>query len=893
MRRAFGGSPSVRRAYAGGRGAVTGKARAGVGSPFISSSCPAAKPERTITFTMADQTDSLALVLTQIRTGPLVVLVGAGASMGPPAHLPSWTAFVESMIHLAQGIQPQRASLMRDELQRGDLLSASDLFVQGDRIPKSERLKMFATLFDRTKAELPSVYHLLARLPASQWLTTNFDPFLRMALNENASDVEVVSNGKDQIRGVIGLWGSKRFCVYLHGRCREYDSLVYTSAGYQQLQTRNDYRTVLEKAFFESTILAFGYSFSDPDLLKIVDYCIDDLGSNTSHTHFIFTSDARALPLRLSKANFVPIQYSSDDDHKQAKDYLRRLIEDGRRTTPSILAPQRSDELRRLSRLFISIVDPNERATVFQAASAALVLRAAETSRRLSHEDLVNAVHNLGHVNVETAREMTRRGTEFLSERGHCTNNPDGTITFGTIIPNDSTKTVVDAIEVRLRGLNSNYQSLPKTREAIQSIVTHAMLTQGMTIARSFVHQDDVKAYVLSDIVDEAILQSLPTVKAFSRELKESVSQILLDPEPEVSQSLFQLAHAAYALETVFLNPVERNWGDILKWKIYVDSNVILRMLSPYGPIASSFRSLLDRCRQLGITVASLYPFLEECAGQVRIVERELQAAKVESKVDLERHVAALQPRERSPILDWYVSDVSHGTWKTFKMFKQTRSLDSTTAIARLAKNIGVDPEEPQAIRKFDTSDRETLWADLRAWRNDQSTKGRVLRRNEATQIELLVALRDAGIRAWFLSVDGQLRRALVGLRKGHYAGFVMTPTAWAHRFSELHWGQVDFASFTSLMWSYPEQTPDERARRIVLRQLLERPEVQGVEPELLRDRLDYYFSKAQFSTAFAPIEGDNQEAAEERFQDVLAQALPVTVERIIDDIVRDRLSRV
>jgi hypothetical protein len=231
----------------------------------------------------------------------------------------------------------------------------------------------------------------------------------------------------------------------------------------------------------------------------------------------------------------------------------------------------------------------------------------------------------------------------------------------------------------------------------------------------------------------------------------------------------------------------------------------------------------------------------------------------------------------------------------TFWDFAQKKMLSSSARLEQLLNNMGIHIEGYGITQVLDTSQRETLWDDLRKWKGDHSASGRRLRRNEATQVEWMVRLRTSGTRAWFLSIDGQLRRALLSLRRGYYAGFVMTPTAWAHQIADLHWGEIDLSGFSALMWSFPAKTVEERAQELVLRKLLtEHPEAVGLDPEWLRDRVEDLFSRGGLAASLpASISEEEADPDEEAgFKTAIDNILPAAVSAILDQMGKRRLQK-
>ena len=825
------------------------------------------------------------------KAGRLVVFIGAGPSTEPPACLPTWEKFCMAMADFAEPFQPTRATLMREEVQEGRLLASADFFIQADKVPRSEREKFFLKNFDVPKDKCPSVYSLLARLPAAHWLTTNFDPFLGGAIAKECPNAEVLDNSPEHIRAMLSAWSAKHFCLYMHGRAHIYDTLVYHGVSYLALRSRPEYKHLLRRVFTECTILFYGYSVSDPDIVETLEYVANDLAGAGNATHYLLTSSPRWLDHKLlSKANVVVIPYTASDDHKEAKDIFRELIHRcpraGSLGFPDIHS---RNQVRELANIFCSLFEYQKNSSAYESAAGAIVLAGLMAAPHgLKETELLEDVRRRTHTDEISARNILRSGLRLLRSSSKIA-EVAGVLQPTSTVCVDHADAIVDVIETRLLTFNSQAASILAIRETIRSVVSHILLAQGLTVARAYVNEDDIAGYDLEGLARGA-LGLLPRVGYGAEDdLVKSVCSVLREPDSDTGQSLFRLAHAAYALESVFLNPGGVSLGESLRWKIYLDTNIVLRILFPVRRNYATFARLLERCGRLGTPVAVIYPFVEECAAHIDLLRAFLREKGIDSKDGLMEYLETVPADARSPVLEAFAVEVARAGWHRFDEFLQKRHVQSEAALTSVLRNRRIEVEGEDILRRLDTSERETLWAELRAWRHDQSASGRKLRRNEASQIEWMVRLRAAGVRSWFLSIDGQLRRALLTLQKGYYAGFVMTPTAWAMRLADLHWGEVDFGGFSAFMWSMAAQPIEERAQEIVLRKVLEQPEARGESPEWLREQVDDLFARRAWKTAFRASAGPSSHSAadETEFLSLAEQILPVSVQAVLDAIAR------
>src|SRR5208283_2896920 len=535
------------------------------------------------------------------------------------------------------------------------------------------------------------------------------------------------------------------------------------------------------------------------------------------------------------------------------------------------------DEVRELANIFCSLFEYQKNSSTYESAAGAIVLAGMMAAPHgLKEPELLDNIRRRTHTNESSARNILKAGLRLLRSSAKITED-SGDFRAAPAVCVDQADAIFDLIETRLLTFNSQAGSVPTIRDTIRSVVSHIMLAQGLTVARAYLNEDDIASYDLEGLARSA-LGLLPRVGyGLDDDLVRSICGILREPDSDTGQSLFRLAHAAYALESVFLNPEGVSLGESLRWKIYLDTNIVLRVLFPVRRNYATFGSLLERCGRLGTPIAVIYPFVGECVTHIDLLREFLRDKGIDSKDSLIAYLETVSPDARSPVLEAFAVEVERAGWHRFDEFLQKRHVQSEAALIRVLRNRRVEVEGEDILRRLDTSERETLWAELRAWRHDQSASGRKLRRNEATQIEWMVRLRANGVRSWFLSIDGQLRRALLTLQKGYYAGFVMTPTAWAMRLADLHWGEVDFGGFSAFMWSMVAQPIEERAQEIVLRKVLEQPEARGESPEWLREQVDDLFAKRAWKTVFRASAGPSSHSAadETEFLSLAEQILP------------------
>lgn len=478
--------------------------------------------------------------------GRLVVLIGWSASEF------GWARFSEELARVAERFQPTRAALMRAEAADGRILAANDYFADKDRVPSADRAQLFSTLFDQKKpADVSPLLRAITKLPARHWFTTAYDAILKYALAAEDATIEIIDNKMDALKTLLSQWSHKRFGVYLAGRSFTPDTLVYSTETWSELERTPGFRDLLIRLFTENTILAFGFEPGDPLLVRLAEFAQEGLGATTRAHYFLTPQATTEVHARVAEL-FTVIRYSPANDADELHALLRSCRSGVTSTAPTILAPRREDELRSLAKILITLQDAEGRDSGYALASAAIVLRAYGDGAR-TRDQLVRSVGAIAHTQGGNARNMVDRGLAQLKKVGSVKQAADGAYEIRNVVDRIVGDAVIKDIEARLMSYASRYVPSESDRELFRSAITHIMLAQGMTLARTFINEDESVAYDLERLVTES-LKGLPSPKhSVASELRRAIIDVLYSPAPEAAKALFKLAHAAFSLELLFL----------------------------------------------------------------------------------------------------------------------------------------------------------------------------------------------------------------------------------------------------------------------------------------------------------------------------------------------------
>jgi len=192
--------------------------------------------------------------------GKLAIFAGAGISLG--SGLPSWSQLLDQLaLKVKPPIQPDD-----EEWQNMDLLSKADLIKKRLHGTEKSLVDHIVDLFD--EFEKPSyVHYLLASLPCTEYVTTNYDQLLEVALTSSDKCPNDISVLPQKPKFDADTWVLK-----MHGDVGDRNSIVLTREDYLRYEERaSALGGIVQAKMMTSHILFVGFSLSDDNFFKIAD----------------------------------------------------------------------------------------------------------------------------------------------------------------------------------------------------------------------------------------------------------------------------------------------------------------------------------------------------------------------------------------------------------------------------------------------------------------------------------------------------------------------------------------------------------------------------------------------------------------------------------------------
>jgi hypothetical protein len=284
-----------------------------------------------------------------LRTGPLVAVIGAGASR--TVGYPLWPALidqlhdeVESRMPGAGEGEPGSRSWVRaspryvEQLRKMDdlLWRAEEYRRLLDEVDPGIFPGLIGRVFAPERGSPPGngLIDAIVALPFRHVLNTNYDPSLELAYAGQERRVVEWSN-RAQVQEFLGeAWSNSgaAYLVYLHGVHSQPESVVLTERDYVSRYLANDDAAKKLFALFITYRMVFiGFSLSDPELVYLLRVANAQLGS-AKPRHFAFmprqeghTPDAEEAIRSTYRGKYgvEPIFYDTADGHIELVHMLR------------------------------------------------------------------------------------------------------------------------------------------------------------------------------------------------------------------------------------------------------------------------------------------------------------------------------------------------------------------------------------------------------------------------------------------------------------------------------------------------------------------------------------------------------------------------------------------
>lgn len=245
----------------------------------------------------------------KVLNGEAALFVGAGASRS--AGFVDWKALLRNVAE----------ELNLDIGKEHDLLALAQYHVNGNG-GRGELNQQLIDAFTRD-AIRTDVHGILARLPIDTVWTTNYDQLLEKAYEAAGRRVEI----KLSIQNLAQARRGRDVTLYkMHGCVTQPHDAVLTKQDYEIYDAaRRLFTDSLKGDFIEKTLLFLGFSFTDPNVERILAKVREQLGQNQRAHYWITRRPPKACPAGVRSAE--DMEYDRRKAELQSADLRRYGIQ--------------------------------------------------------------------------------------------------------------------------------------------------------------------------------------------------------------------------------------------------------------------------------------------------------------------------------------------------------------------------------------------------------------------------------------------------------------------------------------------------------------------------------------------------------------------------------------
>ena len=229
-------------------------------------------------------------LLRAIRESRCVALVGAGVSRRSLSKarvpLPGWVNLLENLCEwaLQKGkLETRTAQDLKQLLEKHEFLMVAQELLE--RLGGETISAFIADVFDPDSIVPARIHELIAATPFRGYLTTNYDNLLERAY-VRVKNRQIDWACSDEAERMSALLQKSPFLLKLHGDLSIPESIVLAHRDYARLLSDHNYLDMLTGLLSRYTLLMFGYSLSDLDLLLCIDRLVQ---KGKSKTHYLLS----------------------------------------------------------------------------------------------------------------------------------------------------------------------------------------------------------------------------------------------------------------------------------------------------------------------------------------------------------------------------------------------------------------------------------------------------------------------------------------------------------------------------------------------------------------------------------------------------------------------------
>lgn len=760
------------------------------------------------------------------------------------------------------------------------------------------------------------MHQLLAALPFTGYITTNYDLLLEAALRERGEPWVSVGNKPDEARKLSG--GADKLVWHLHGAVEmpaERSRLVLEQQDYDDLyRPGSEVLEHLKALLLQKRLIFVGFGFNDYDVSGL----LRRVGGMLDPTRYAFgfvekrgdfsTDVGRSIFLTKHNIDVVPYRVHGTS-HRQLTDMLDVYVNlSVPRSIPGTKAPQPPTDLdpQTLGLLIyneLSLsrgleVPTDLRSALLSSHILSLIPPGEPVAAEVVREQVFELALALGRrvagaaIIEETAASVADALTTLLGD-GLIVESPRGVALSerGTSLVREKTasaQVLADRFRASLEGrVRTDGHSNPKlVVDAADAFFRHCIETRALGVAMAISvggpGQHEYHAVSLLQALPDFV-RSMPDVDT-ARLLVNAVQGVLRRPSEVESEFIGTALQAAFAVHLLGYDAgtFEARHADLRDAVFVIDSTTLIPLLAPLSTGHDSAFRLVERLRRLGCRLVTTRQLVAEVSEHARWAQERVRENSSHTYLALSAFSAATgRAGQRSnAFLEGFLNSIAAGACgDSLDRYLADQCgllgggrhgwIRDSTVIAALQRHSieTIRPEDLEGYADELRIQRETYQAELQARRMSADTFTRDRQVAAEADVAVLVeALRsgvlhlhqvNAPVRSFFLSntrIIDEVARA--------ESPIVMRPEAALQWLLTLHHSTPeDLASLTTgLLWELQERgqnVVDAETLAVAFRPFLDASATRRDEEILRMQRLEdqKYAGAAQSLRSVQPLD--------------------------------------
>lgn len=739
----------------------------------------------------------------------------AGSGVSARAGLPTWANYLSGLGAAAGEYDIYTKYMVDRAIAKNALGDAAAYYMMCSDMPEATKLKELAAPLESFQdQELSS----LVKLPFQSVVTTNFDRALFAAYAKHAGTAAEEVNIDDPTLDAA-VFSDHLYIARIHGRVEIPHSMRLSTDALAELEKNPSYQRFIEHIFTRRQVLFVGFSFLDPaieSVLRAIRRITKSLHGQ-EHLALVPKGAPAELTSELELHSIRRIEYDPTGRHDELWDGIQSYAE-AYAASPRHFVDVREQPFivakKYLATAYARARIGREREPLAQAVVEGIVsgIIQAAGEAGVSENKLVEQLQSDLSFDKSVAQSLVAQAATSLARSGVCKIDPEEGVAryfaarTEVIVYDQAIARLVDGTIQRYAVLERGDDSTAG-RIFLTDLFGNLLLTRGWELGAAFAARkmpDDVN---IADVARGTKCAGLSSRQVEG--LVRGVESLLARPDDDEVKLLAELGKTAFGLELLLEAPHDAVFLQrTLPERIYFDTNVIMPAITVGHPHHDLFNATIDSLREaagtaiLDVSLRVYDGFLNEIVSHKQLARDAMMAQGGEGELWEARAVSLYGSGNVNVFVGAYFNyRESHPAVSFDEFLRVAAPYNNETDLRRHLEQLGFQVVRSNQVQQLASA--EILHALEKYYSNmlEANRKSATVIRHDATQLAILNAELQGGVRTMFVSADRGIRFALEYEGYSNISNSMMTHLGLA-QLVELLIGRLPAArGLVSLLW--------------------------------------------------------------------------------------------